>query len=72
MEDILDVDVIKADVQKQNNTFDCGLFSLAFATSICYNIDPTNLYFNEKSLRLHFNKCIANRAVEQFPLHDDK
>ncbi len=57
---------IKA-VQQQTNGVDCGLFSLAYATSICNNIDPCTIFFNQLKLREHFNHCVSNKHVLMFP-----
>ena len=46
------------DVQKQKGSSDCGLFALAFITSICNRQDPTELAYNQSSMRSHLLKRI--------------
>ncbi len=59
-------------VQKQNNSFDCGTFSLAFATSIFYLVNPTHCWYDDKKLRDHFNRCVRNDEVKEFPTQVSK
>ena len=47
--------VVFPDVQQQLNQYDCGLFALAFASSVCVNLDPATNY-EQRCLRLHFLK----------------
>ena len=39
------------DVQKQSGGNDCGLFALAFATSLCAGDDPSVLTYMQRQLR---------------------
>jgi len=44
--------------QQQQNTTDCGIFAIAFATDLCHGIDPARCnYSNGHELRCHFLKC---------------
>lgn len=54
-------------VQKQENGNDCGLFSLAFTQMICLNKDPTQLKFYSKHFRQHFNACLKENSISEFP-----
>jgi hypothetical protein len=57
---------IKA-VQQQKNLRDCGLFSLAFAHSICYREDPAEFVYDDSALRAHFNSCAMQDKIHDFP-----
>jgi polycystin 1L2 len=54
-------------VQRQENSFDCGLFSLAFSHLICNNQDPTQYIIENNTLRLHFNECVKKKLIDTFP-----
>ena len=43
---------------------DCGPFGVAFATSLLFGEDPTNLEYNETKVRKHMQQCLeANNFV---------
>ena len=54
-------------VQYQIGTSDCGLFSIAFAASICNSEDPGKVLFHQNSLRSHLKVCLENGEITQFP-----
>ncbi|CAF1381994.1 unnamed protein product [Rotaria sp. Silwood1] len=54
-------------VQQQVGGHDCGLFALAFATSLCYGHIPSSLSYDQKSLRNHYVNCIENNEIQRFP-----
>jgi len=55
-------------VEQQPNNFDCGVFALAFATSLTYNQDPTRLSYN--NLRSHLYSCLYTAGPNNFPCVD--
>ncbi len=55
------------DVQTQSNCSDCGVFSLAFATSLCQGEDPSIISYIAYQLRDHLYKCLENRKMLSFP-----
>lgn len=57
----------KAYVSKQNNSFDCGLYALAFSVMIAYGLDPKDYELNPNLLRKHYKHCINSKNVELFP-----
>lgn len=61
------VSLMFPDVQQQDNSFDCGLFALAYASSICQNIDPATVLYEKLSLRSHFLSCLVNKEFIPFP-----
>ena len=56
-------------VQKQKNSFDCGPFALAFATSLLHAQDPTQLVFMDP--RAHLISCFKNGQITPFPATTD-
>jgi polycystin 1L2 len=54
-------------VQRQENSFDCGLFSLAFSHLICNNQDPTQYIIENNTLRPHFNERVKKKLIDTFP-----
>jgi polycystin 1L2 len=58
---------IKPVQQQRLGKGNCGLFSIAFATSLCHGIDPTTTTFCEHSLRKHLHKCLQLGAITPFP-----
>ncbi len=42
-------------------TSDCGLFSLAFATSLCAGVNPAEECYTQSDFRVHLFKCLENR-----------
>lgn len=61
------VDVKVMDVQRQANGSDCGLFSIAFVTALCYGMDPTKIFFDQSALRHHLTTCLEKNAMTPFP-----
>ena len=52
---------------KQSGGSDCGLFAVAFATAICYSINPSTLVFSQSGMRNHFIHCIHDKKMTLFP-----
>ena len=58
-----------ANVQKQTDDL-CGYFACAFATAICFGIDPETIYFVENEMVEHFiDTLYRNKNFEMFPYH---
>lgn len=55
------------DVQQQNSTSDCGVFAIAYATSICHGENPCMLQYNQSSMRQHLKTCIEGGQIKPFP-----
>ena len=53
--------------QFQSGTYDCGLFSIAYATSLAYGVDPTCCLFNQLKMRRHLYQCLLKRRMSPFP-----
>ncbi len=56
-------------VQHQIGASDCGLFALAFATSLCLAIDPTSVVYNQSHMRNHLIKSLEKGQLEHFLIH---
>ncbi|CAF0908927.1 unnamed protein product [Didymodactylos carnosus] len=54
-------------VQQQIGGNDCGLFALAFATSLCYTDVASLMFYDQIPLRDHYVKCIENNEIQPFP-----
>ncbi|XP_031553855.1 uncharacterized protein LOC116290875 [Actinia tenebrosa] len=54
-------------VQQQQNGTDCGVFSIAFLTSLLHGGDPATRTYRNNKLREHLLTCILNGYVTPFP-----
>ena len=59
-------------VQKQVGGKDCGLFAIAFATSICFGKDPSVESFNQLQMRAHFLQCLESGKMSPFPSTEER
>ena len=58
-------------VQQQQGVLDCGLFSIAFATEVCSNMNPVRSTFNQKLMRKHLIQCLVAGVICPFPQRTD-
>ena len=56
------------DVQRQSGGGDCGLFAIAFATSICFGTHPETKFYCQAKMRQHLMKCIEEGVMTEFPV----
>lgn len=56
-----------ADVQQQEGGDDCGLFALAFITTICNGRDPSMRRYQQMAMRRHLLQCIQSEHMTEFP-----
>jgi len=54
-------------VQYQPNYSDCGVFAIAFATSLLFNIKPEKVKYEHKLMRSHLIKILETNVIEHFP-----
>ena len=54
-------------VQRQTDSFNCGVFAIAYAADIIYGINPVNSTYDVKFLRAHLIKCLESESLEPFP-----
>ena len=57
-------------VQKQIGGSDCGLFALAFATDLCFGLDPHNQKYKQNETHQHFIRCLESGKITPFPKTD--
>lgn len=53
--------------QKQENCFDCGVFAIAFATSLVFGQNPSDLDYDSMQIRSHLIQCFKNDELSPFP-----
>ena len=61
------ISVTYANVQWQSGGSDCGLFALAFATSLCEGHDPSAILYNQPQMRNHLFTCLVAGKITTFP-----
>lgn len=66
------ISVTTVDVQKQRGKADCGLFAVAFATSLCAGDDPSTLCYIQNELRRHLLSCFEQQSISLFPTRKRK
>uniref|UniRef100_A0A1X7SDA4 PHD-type domain-containing protein n=1 Tax=Amphimedon queenslandica TaxID=400682 RepID=A0A1X7SDA4_AMPQE len=59
-------------VQQQIASSDCGLFALAFATSISAGNSPSKINYIQNQFRAHLIKCLENGHIDKFPCYKKK
>lgn len=60
-------ELVYAPVQQKTNASDCGLFAIAFATSLVFGYDPQDITFDTSRMRAHLVACFKVGAIAQFP-----
>ena len=54
--------------QFQENSFDCGVYAIAFATELCYGNDPSQLRYDDPyRLRVHLLDSLKAQKITPFP-----
>ena len=53
-------------MQQQSNGSDCGVFAIAFATVLVYNLDKNIPEFNVHQMRTHLSTCLKNGLITPF------
>ena len=56
------------DVTHQSGIVDCGLYAIAYITSLAYGNDPSTLVFYQEMLRPHFIQCLQQKLLTEFPV----
>ena len=52
--------------QEQLGDSDCGLFSIAYATELCYGNDASSLRYYQDRLRSHLIECLKPKKMIPF------
>ena len=55
-------------VQQQQNGTDCGVFALAYVTSLLHGQDPESVTYDTSKLRSHLLHCLHQGHMSPFPL----
>ena len=58
-------------VQQKTNSVDCGLFAIAFATSLNFGEDPANITYDSKKIECTLT-CFPKRQMTCFPKSAEK
>ena len=64
---VLEILVENKGVQQQTNSVYCGLFAIAFATSLAFGEDPANVTYDSTKLRMYLIKCLDENQMTCFP-----
>ena len=54
-------------VQKQSGSSDCGLFAIAYATSVIKGEETCNSYYTQRLMRSHLLSCLEKMSMSVFP-----
>ena len=54
-------------LQRQTNSYDCGVFCVAFTTELAYGGDPANCSWYLSRMRSHLIQGLENRKLQPFP-----
>ena len=61
------INLIYETVHHQNNVYDCGVFSIAFATSFIFSQCPCSVTYEKKLMRKHLIAMFQNNFLQPFP-----
>ena len=56
-------------VPQQSYSSSCGLFMIAYATNIAFNISPLQSNYNIAMMRSHLHTCLCIFVMTPFPTH---
>ena len=62
------ISLVTRSVQQQKNGVDCGLFSVAFASTFAFGGDPSTATYDAALLRDYLIKCFDNKIMVEFPV----
>ena len=57
-----------ASVSKQSGSADCGLYAIAYITSIVFGLNPTLCVFEQSAMRPHLLNCFQEKEMSPFPM----
>ena len=66
------ITLIFVDVQMQCGAQDCGLFAIAFATTLCFGKQPGQLTFNQDEMWAHLLYCLEKQEMSMFPVKRER
>ena len=53
--------------QKQTNDYACGVYAIAFAVSLAFDLNPSELVYDTKHLRTDLRNCFKINSITPFP-----
>ena len=59
--------ILSKSVQQQGNGVDCGVYAIAFATSLAYGSNPEKENYDKKKIRPHLVECLKIGKLTPFP-----
>ena len=59
--------ILSKSVKQQGNGVDCGVYAIAFATSLAYGGNPEKESYDEKKIRPHLVECLKIGKLTVFP-----
>ena len=62
---------VSGKTQNQKGGYDCGLYALAFATSLAFGIDPASQVYDQNRMKRHLANCFEANKFSQFPCLQD-
>ena len=62
-----EITMLFANVRKQHNSSDCGVYSIAYATSLCHGEDPVKRLYTGRKMRQHLRCCLLLGEFTPFP-----
>ena len=54
-------------VDKQMNEHGCGVYTIAFATSLCYGQVVMSIHYDRQKMRQHPVECLQAKKMFPFP-----
>ena len=54
-------------VQRQCNSYDCGVYAMAYATSLCCGEDVSGIEYDNQKMRGHLLSCLEIGKITTFP-----
>lgn len=60
-------DIVMVPMQQQSGGTDCGVFAIAVTTSLVFDEDPSEVTYQQASLRSHLVMCFASGKLTSFP-----
>ena len=61
------IDVFLVQPQLQTGINDCGLFALAFCTSLALGEDLSEIKYDQARMRMHLENCLEAKQLSSFP-----
>ncbi len=66
------INVKIAPTPKQSGSSDCGVYAVAFVTSIAFGLDPSLSVYNQTVMRGHLLSCLELKVLSPFPISGHK